>query len=143
MSAEDDLFVGGWMLCELMGHRVVAGHVVPVNVAGVGMLQITVPCEPTVVMRVRPESIYCLTDIDEAEARRRSARPPVQVMTFDHPALPAPSRAAGYYTEPDPFDGPGVSTAEADDTDPYDEEPDPEDNYDPESRYDDVERQSF
>ena len=67
--------VEGWAILELMGHQRMAGYVRETTIAGAGMLEVRVPanadtCEFT--RYVSPASLYALTPVTEATARRAS-----------------------------------------------------------------------
>ena len=67
----------GWAVVELMGHRVVAGHVSQARIAGNEMLRVDIHWrDPARGIRVTQfysgAAIYCLTPCSEEEARKQA-----------------------------------------------------------------------
>ena len=89
MSDEDDSGLGGFAVCELLGHRVIIGKVTEVTVAGAGFIRVDVPGPdgaPAVTSFFPPSSIYCLTPISEEEAKRRVVKAlPVARVSMSRP----------------------------------------------------------
>lgn len=68
----------GWAIVELMGHRVRAGRVRPVELFGTKMLRIDVPngdddAAGYETQFYAGQALYALTPTDEATARRRAS----------------------------------------------------------------------
>lgn len=68
----------GWAIVELMGHRILAGFVTEVTLAGAGMLRIDVypgdAASPIASPMHPPSALYGLTPCTEERARRAAAR---------------------------------------------------------------------
>jgi hypothetical protein len=70
----------GWVILELMGHRVLAGWLSEQTIAGVAFLRIDVPTDgdvPEGTQIYAPSAVYCITPTTEDTARRmaRGRRP--------------------------------------------------------------------
>jgi hypothetical protein len=79
----------GWYLVEQMGHKRLAGYVREITLAGAGLLRVDVPSEPPMTQLIHPSTLYCLTPIDEALARRLAERyRPEPVSRYEMAALP-------------------------------------------------------
>lgn len=99
----------GFAIVELMGHRRLAGRVSEADQYGTRMLQVDVPVDDEGGYRSQwygGGSIYCVTPVDEATARRLAkhlgVRSPVQPWELDQaPQLPAAASDAGDDQEDD------------------------------------------
>lgn len=84
-----------WAIVEVMGHRVLAGHVTAANVAGAGMLKVDVPATsttPAFTQYVGPGSVFAITPATE-EFVRKHAEQQYRWSKPQHVALPAPADA--------------------------------------------------
>jgi hypothetical protein len=97
-----------WCIVELLGHRVIAGFVSEVEIAGSGFLRVDLWAadgEPRATQYVAPSSIYCLTPTTEEAVRERMQPRPVYRY-----ALPGPAQEQEEEEEeedlwsPSPFD---------------------------------------
>jgi len=63
-----------WMILEIMGHRKLAGYVTEEEHAGIIMLRIDIPNNKTeyTTQYYHPNSIFCITPINESDARKLS-----------------------------------------------------------------------
>lgn len=71
MSDHIDL---GWAVVEMLGHRVIAGFVSEVEIAGAGFLRVDLWAEegsPRTTQFVAPASVYAITPTTEAVVRER------------------------------------------------------------------------
>jgi len=93
-----------WAIVELMGHRKIAGRVTEQVVAGTALLRIDIPeipaangepAQPAFTQFYGARSLYCLTPVEEAVARRYAAyRRERPVAHWELKALPAPPATA-------------------------------------------------
>jgi hypothetical protein len=70
----------GWTICELLGHRVIAGFVSEVEIAGAGFLRVDLWApdgEKRTTQFVSPSSVYALTPTTEEAVRERMQPRPV------------------------------------------------------------------
>lgn len=85
-----------WVICELMGHRRLAGRVREVQIAGAGFLRLDIPAagdDPGRTQFLAPGSVYALHPVTEETARAAAVGwRPEPVSRWELRALPAPSR---------------------------------------------------
>jgi hypothetical protein len=77
MSAHIEL---GWSVVEMLGHRVIAGFVSEVEIAGAGFLRVDLWAEegtPRATQFVAPASVYAITPSTEEAVRERMKPRPV------------------------------------------------------------------
>jgi hypothetical protein len=77
MSEQVDL---GWSVVEMLGHRVIAGFVTEVEIAGSGFLRVDLWAEdgaPRTSQFVAPASVYCITPTTEEAVRERMKPRPI------------------------------------------------------------------
>ncbi|SDI40504.1 hypothetical protein SAMN05421505_1499 [Sinosporangium album] len=74
--------INDWVILELLGHRVLGGHLTEQQIAGMAFLRLEVPAAgdaPPVTQFYAPSSVYAITPTDEetarAVARRRRPAP--------------------------------------------------------------------
>ncbi len=81
----------GWCICELLGHRVIAGFVSEVEIAGAGFLRVDLWAEdgaPRTSQFVAPGSIYAITPTTEEAVRERMQPRPIHRLSL--PSGPDP-----------------------------------------------------
>ena len=80
-----------WCVCELLGHRRLAGYVQEVQLAGAGFLRLDIPeagGDPGRTQYIAPGSVYALHPVGEDTARRAAAAwRPEPVSRWDLPAI--------------------------------------------------------
>ncbi len=99
-AAREDGKFCEWAILELLGHRRLAGRVQECTIAGAAFLRIDVPKGDAVdewelTQMYAPSSVYALTPVTEAVARRVAANITIEPVTrwdVAIPALPAASR---------------------------------------------------
>jgi hypothetical protein len=70
----------GWSIVEQLGHRVIAGFVSEVEIAGAGFLRVDLWApdgEPRTSQFVSPSSVYCITPTTEEAVKERMQPRPV------------------------------------------------------------------
>lgn len=70
----------GWAVVEMLGHRVIAGFVSEVEIAGAGFLRVDLWSEegaPRTTQFVAPASVYAITPTTEEAVRERMRPRPV------------------------------------------------------------------
>jgi len=70
----------GWSIVEMLGHRVIAGFVSEVEIAGAGFLRVDLWSEegaPKTTQFVAPASVYCITPTTEEIVRERMQPRPI------------------------------------------------------------------
>lgn len=83
-----------WAICELMGHRRLAGRVREVQIAGAGFLRLDIPAagdDPARTQFIAPGSVYALHPVTEETAREAAVGwRPEPVQRWELPAAPKP-----------------------------------------------------
>lgn len=85
-----------WAIVELMGHKVMAGHVEEVEIAGQGFIRLDVPAvegQQQFTKLLNPSAIYAVTPTDEPTAMRAAGA--LREKPIHHYALQAAALTAG------------------------------------------------
>ncbi len=86
----------GWAICEIMGHRRLAGHVTWQAMGGADFMRLDIHADsdggPQITQFYAPGAVYCITPTTEDIARKVGARSvPVPVSRYElEPARPPP-----------------------------------------------------
>lgn len=85
----------GWAICELMGHRRLAGYVREVSMFGTSMLRLDVPSadgDTRATQFYSGAAVFCITPTTEEIARAMAkSEQPTPVQRWELPALPKPA----------------------------------------------------
>lgn len=86
----------GWAIVEMLGHRVIAGFVSEVEIAGAGFLRVDLWSEegvPRATQYVAPASIYAITPTTEEAVRERMKPRPLYRLALREAAEAAEAEA--------------------------------------------------
>lgn len=86
-----EMEIDGWFICELMGHRKLAGKAMSVEIGGHPMLRLDVPNgDGFTTQFYNPSALYCITPCSEEIARAFSERvQPEPVHQWEFKMIPA------------------------------------------------------